>query len=77
MLERDDACDIAVVDVDGSAWPRRVSHADYAWDPTWSADGRTLAWHEWDLPNMPWDGSRIMAVAVDDADAVADAGRRW
>ena len=37
--------------------------------PTWSADGRTLAWHEWDLPNMPWDGSRIIAVAVDDPDA--------
>jgi dipeptidyl aminopeptidase/acylaminoacyl peptidase len=71
VIERDDACDVAVVDLDGGAWPRRMSHADYAWDPTWSADGRTLAWHEWDLPNMPWDGSRIMAVAVDDPDAVA------
>jgi dipeptidyl aminopeptidase/acylaminoacyl peptidase len=69
VLERDDACDIAVVDLDGASWPRRVSHADYAWDPSWSADGRVLAWHEWDLPNMPWDGSRIMAVAVDDARA--------
>jgi dipeptidyl aminopeptidase/acylaminoacyl peptidase len=69
VLERDDACDIAVVDVDGGSWPERLSHADYAWDPTWSADGRTVAWHEWDLPNMPWDGSRIMAVAVDASDA--------
>jgi len=69
VVERDDSCDIAVVDVEGGGWPRRISHADYAWDPTWSSDGRTLAWHEWDLPNMPWDGSRIMAVAVDDADA--------
>ena len=25
--------------LDGSDWPRRVSHADYAWDPAWSADG--------------------------------------
>jgi dipeptidyl aminopeptidase/acylaminoacyl peptidase len=66
VLERDDACDVAVVDVDGGGWPRRVSQADYAWDPTWSADGATLAWHEWDLPSMPWDGSRIMAVVVDD-----------
>ena len=69
VVERDDSCDIAVVDLDGDAWPRRVSHADYAWDPTWSADGRTLAWHEWDLPNMPWDGSRIVALALDDLDA--------
>ena len=59
VLERDDACDIAVVALDGSSWPRRVSHADYAWDPAWSPDGSTLAWHEWDLPDMPWDGSRI------------------
>jgi dipeptidyl aminopeptidase/acylaminoacyl peptidase len=65
VLERDDACDIAVVALDGSDWPRRISHADYAWDPAWSADGTTLAWHEWDLPNMPWDGSRIMTTNVD------------
>jgi dipeptidyl aminopeptidase/acylaminoacyl peptidase len=69
VLERDDSCDVAVIDVDGGAWPRRLSHADYAWDPTWSSDGSTVAWHEWDLPNMPWDGSRIVAIAVDDPDA--------
>lgn len=59
-IERDDACDIAIVPLDGSAWPVRVSHADYAWDPSWSPDGSTLAWHEWDLPDMPWDASRVM-----------------
>ena len=59
-IERDDACDIAVVPLDGSAWPVRVSHADYAWDPAWSPDGSRLAWHEWDLPDMPWDASRVV-----------------
>jgi dipeptidyl aminopeptidase/acylaminoacyl peptidase len=59
-LEGDDACDIAVVPVDGSAWPRRISgRADYAWDPAWSADGGALAWLEWDLDEMSWDASRI------------------
>jgi dipeptidyl aminopeptidase/acylaminoacyl peptidase len=69
VLERADACDIAVVDADGAGWPRRISRADYAWDPSWSSDGTLLAWHEWDLPNMPWDGSRIMALALDDPTA--------
>src|SRR5262245_56247903 len=41
-VEQDDACDVATVPVDGSAWPERVSHADFAWDPSWSPDGRSL-----------------------------------
>jgi dipeptidyl aminopeptidase/acylaminoacyl peptidase len=59
-IERDDACDVATVLLDGSGWPLRVSHADYAWDPAWSPDGGALVWQEWDLPNMPWHESRIM-----------------
>jgi len=67
-IERDDACDVATVPIDGSAWPARVSHADYAWDPEWSPDGGALVWQEWDLPNMPWHESRIMRRdAADDA----------
>jgi dipeptidyl aminopeptidase/acylaminoacyl peptidase len=73
VLERDDACDIAVVPLDGSAWPQRVSRSDYAWDPVWSPDGSMLAWHEWDLPNMPWDGSRI-ALALGNEPARVVAG---
>lgn len=65
-VERDDSCDVAVVPLDGSAWPVRVSTgADFAWDPSWSPDGRVLVWHEWDLPDMPWDASRIVARALD------------
>ncbi len=64
-IERDDACDVALVPLDGSAWPVRVSHADYAWDPAWSPDGSALAWHEWDLPHMPWDASRVVIREAD------------
>jgi dipeptidyl aminopeptidase/acylaminoacyl peptidase len=73
-LEREDACDVATVPLDGAQWPQRVSQADYAWDPAWSHDGREIAWHEWTLPDMPWDASRIV---MRDADGktrvVADA----
>jgi dipeptidyl aminopeptidase/acylaminoacyl peptidase len=66
VLERDDTCDIAVVPTDRSAWPTRLSTgADWAFDPAWAPDGRTLAWHEWDFPDMPWDASRIVVRGVD------------
>ena len=74
-IERADACDIATVPVDGTAWPTRVSHADYAWDPAWSADGRSLVWQEWDLPNMPWHESRIMRIDRSHDDARGDKAR--
>jgi Tol biopolymer transport system component len=74
VLERDDACDIAIVPIDGTAWPARASHADYAWDPAWSPDGTLLAWHEWDLPDMPWDGSRIVVRGPDGATKVVAGG---
>ncbi|HMC81243.1 MAG TPA: S9 family peptidase [Acidimicrobiia bacterium] len=66
VLERDDRCDIAVVPTDGSAWPARLSTgADWAIDPAWAPDGRSVAWHEWDFPDMPWDASRIVVRPVD------------
>ena len=50
---------VHVVALDGGA-PQTVSDtADFAFDPAWSPDSRTLAWHEWDVPDMPWDGGRI------------------
>lgn len=66
VVENPDACDIAVVPFDGSAWPVKVSHdADYAFDPAWSPDGRRIVWQEWDFPDMPWDASRIAMATVD------------
>src|SRR5579862_220227 len=73
-VDRDDACDIAVVPLDGSTWPVRVSHADFAWDAAWSPDGTMLAWHEWDLPDMPWDASRIVIAQREEADGRVKIG---
>jgi dipeptidyl aminopeptidase/acylaminoacyl peptidase len=59
--------DVALVGTgaDG-AWPVRLSTgADFAMDPAWSTDGRWVAWHEWDVPSMPWDDSRVTARRAD------------
>lgn len=66
VLERPDTCDVAVVPLDGSAWPVKVSGgADYSFDPSWSPDGRRVVWHEWDFPNMPWDESRVAMATLE------------
>lgn len=73
VVERDAACEVVVVGVDGTGadgpdgadGPRTVSTgADYCFDPAWSPDGSRLAWHEWSFPFMPWDESRIVVHEV-------------
>jgi len=66
-----DTRDVAVTSVDPAGpWPVRLTTgADFALDPAWSPDGRSVAWMEWDVPNMPWDESRIV---VRDADGGAE-----
>ena len=52
---------LAVVDSQGHHWPQRlVSRADFYMQPTWHPGGRQLAWIEWDHPQMPWDGTRLL-----------------
>ena len=52
---------LGCVPADGSAWPVMLRQgADFYLHPTISPDGTLLAWVEWDHPNMPWDGSRLM-----------------
>lgn len=58
---------VAVASLDElGPWPIRLSTgADFTFDPAWSPDGATVAWHEWDVPAMPWDASRIVLRAAD------------
>jgi dipeptidyl aminopeptidase/acylaminoacyl peptidase len=37
-----------------------VSGPDFVSSPRMSQDGRQLCWVEWDHPNMPWDGGRLL-----------------
>lgn len=56
---------LAFVPADGSEWPVILKQgADFYMQPTLSPDGSLLAWVEWDHPNMPWDGSRLMLAVL-------------
>lgn len=63
--------DMRHVFVDGK---RLSTTADFVFDPAWSPDGAALVWHEWDVPNMPWDDSRIVRWTGDEVETVVAGG---
>jgi len=52
---------LAIIDSDGEEWPvQLVKGADFYMSPRWHPGGKAVAWIEWNHPNMPWDGSRLI-----------------
>jgi dipeptidyl aminopeptidase/acylaminoacyl peptidase len=57
---------IGLVDAEGEEWPSKlVENADFYMQPVWHPSGKSMAWVEWDHPNMPWDGTRLMVAALE------------
>ena len=57
---------IALLELSGYAWPRLwIKGADFYMQPEWSPDGTKFTWAEWDHPEMPWSGSRVMLADVE------------
>jgi dipeptidyl aminopeptidase/acylaminoacyl peptidase len=57
---------LGLVDSEGKRWPVKLAEgADFYMQPIWHPLGKAFAWVEWDHPNMPWDGTRLMYAALE------------
>ncbi|GAA4873940.1 alpha/beta hydrolase family protein [Kitasatospora terrestris] len=52
-----------------------VSSHHFLTGPRISPDGTRVCWIGWDHPNMPWDGTELMAAAIDPDGAVGEPVR--
>lgn len=60
LAEGGGKCNVLLCDVRGKALPIKLSDDPwYALNPTFAADGRRVAWLEWNELDMPWDESRL------------------
>jgi dipeptidyl aminopeptidase/acylaminoacyl peptidase len=65
LAEGDRRCNVLLCDVRGKTLPVKLSDDPwYAFNPTFSADGRRMAWIEWDEFDMPWDEARLRIASL-------------
>ena len=52
---------------DGSTKRLDDGSADFVFDPCPTPDGNGVAWQAWNVPDMPWDSSRVERLTLDGA----------
>ncbi|MCZ2826839.1 MULTISPECIES: S9 family peptidase [unclassified Modestobacter] len=52
-----------------------VTGPDFVSDPRLSPDGRSLAWLQWQHPDMPWDAAELIVRGADGGETVVAGGR--
>lgn len=55
---------LVTINVKDSSIHNLVSGADFYSSPTFSPDGKRIAWVQWNHPDMPWDGGEVHAAEV-------------
>jgi dipeptidyl aminopeptidase/acylaminoacyl peptidase len=61
----EDRDSLEIVDTQGKFWPQRlVTGSDFYMQPAWHPQGRSIAWVEWNHPNMPWNGASLYQASL-------------
>ncbi|MDD9954929.1 MAG: S9 family peptidase [Anaerolineaceae bacterium] len=61
---------LALVDSGGAAWPAKVyADSDFVMQPSWHPEGTAIACITWDQPNMPWDGTTLRLLSLEEGGA--------
>ncbi|KAF7361455.1 Peptidase-S9 domain-containing protein [Mycena sanguinolenta] len=63
---------LCLINVSTKAVTLLESDASFYSSPKFSPDGKRLAWVEWDLPDMPWNGTEIWVADVVEIDGSPD-----
>jgi dipeptidyl aminopeptidase/acylaminoacyl peptidase len=58
---------LVVINTQTSTVTELVGGADFYSSPTFSPDGKHLAWLQWHHPDMPWEGSELLVASVETA----------
>ena len=61
---------LALVDSAGEAWPAKAyADSDFVMQPAWHPRGSAIACVTWDQPNMPWDGTTLRLLSLEEGGA--------